>query len=126
MARRAVSLNLQSFSSRLKCCMHKLLLLFRASLSINIVSVSANGVDLSPIPSVGLSVCLCVQKVYCGKMADLALIMLNAAWRCWRVYVVNVHIVFGDVIMWSVWTGYRDISYERTNIELPWSQGRSL
>ena len=30
-----------------------------ASLSINIASVSANGVDLSPIPSVGLSVCVC-------------------------------------------------------------------
>jgi len=25
--------------------------------------------DMSPIPSVGRSVCLCVQKVYCGKMA---------------------------------------------------------
>ena len=27
------------------------------SLSINIASISANGVDLSPIPSAGLSVC---------------------------------------------------------------------
>jgi len=34
--------------------------------SINIASISANGVDLSPRPSVGLS----VRKVYCGKMAD--------------------------------------------------------
>jgi len=45
-----------------------------ASFSINIVSISANGIDLSPIPSVGLfvglSVCVCVRKVYCGKMAD--------------------------------------------------------
>jgi len=32
----------------------------RASLSINIASASANGVDLSPIPSVGRSVCLLV------------------------------------------------------------------
>jgi len=41
-------------------------------LSISIVSVSANGVDLSPIPSVGMSVGLsvCVQKVHYGKMAD--------------------------------------------------------
>ena len=35
-----------------------LLLVVSASLSINIASVSANGVELSPIPSVGLSVCL--------------------------------------------------------------------
>ena len=38
----------------------------------------AHGIELSPIPSVGLSVCrsvvlsvsVCVQKVYCGKTAD--------------------------------------------------------
>jgi len=41
-----------------------------ASLSINIVSVSDSGVDLSPIPSVGLSVCVYVLKVCCGKTAD--------------------------------------------------------
>jgi len=41
-----------------------------ASLSISIASVSAYGVDLSPIPSVGRSVGLCVWKVYCGKTAD--------------------------------------------------------
>ena len=45
-----------------------------ASLSINIASVSANGVDLSSIQSVGWSVCrsVCqfVRKVYCGKTAD--------------------------------------------------------
>jgi len=43
-------------------------------LSINTASVGANGVDLSPIPSVGMSVglsaCVCVWKVYCGKTAD--------------------------------------------------------
>jgi len=45
-----------------------------ASLSMNIASVSANGVELSPSPSVGLSVRVClsmsVRKVYCGKMDD--------------------------------------------------------
>ena len=46
------------------------------SLSINIASISASCVDLSPITSVGLcvgrSVCLSlsVGKVYCGKMVD--------------------------------------------------------
>jgi len=43
-------------------------------LSCSIASVSANGVDLSPIPSIGLSVglcvCVCVRKVYCGKTAN--------------------------------------------------------
>ena len=39
-----------------------------ASLSINLARISANGVDLSPIPSVGPSVS--VQKVYCGKMDE--------------------------------------------------------
>ena len=34
-----------------------------ASLSINIASVSADGVDLSPSPSVGRSVCLCPESV---------------------------------------------------------------
>ena len=45
---------------------------FSASLSINITSVSDNGVELSPSPSVGLSVCVClsVRKMYCGKTAD--------------------------------------------------------
>jgi len=45
-----------------------------ASISINTASVSANGVVLSSIPSVGLSVGLSVsvyvRKVYCGKTAD--------------------------------------------------------
>jgi len=53
-----------------------------ALLSINIASVSTNSihVDLSPIPSVCLSVCrlvgrsvgliVCVRIVYCGKTAD--------------------------------------------------------
>ena len=43
-----------------------------ASLSINIESVSTNGVELSSIPSVSWSVCVyqSVRKVYCGKMAD--------------------------------------------------------
>jgi len=36
----------------------------------NQYSVSANGVDMSSIPSVGLCVGLCVQKVCCGKTAD--------------------------------------------------------
>jgi len=40
------------------------------SMTDNIASVSANGVDLSSIPSVSQSVCLCVWKVYCGKLAD--------------------------------------------------------
>jgi len=35
---------------------------------LNERSTSNNGIELSPIPSVDLSVC--VQKVYCGKMAD--------------------------------------------------------
>jgi len=46
---------------------------FSASLPINIASVTANGVDLSPIPSFGLCVCRSVgwsvPKVYCGKTA---------------------------------------------------------
>jgi len=37
-----------------------------ASLYINIASVSANNVDLSPSLSVGLS----VRKVYCGKTTE--------------------------------------------------------
>jgi len=37
----------------------EILLVFSASLTINIASVSANGVDLSPSPSVGLCVCVC-------------------------------------------------------------------
>jgi len=46
------------------------------SLSINIASISVNGVDLSSVPSVGRSECvfvglLCVCKVYCGKTAEL-------------------------------------------------------
>ena len=32
-----------------------------ASLSIDIASVSANGVELAPIPSVGLCVCVCLS-----------------------------------------------------------------
>ena len=47
------------------------------SLSINIASVSANGIYLSPSSSVSLYVCVCVGrlvcqsiwKVYCGKTA---------------------------------------------------------
>jgi len=43
-------------------------------LSISLVSVSTNDVDLSPSPSVGLcvcrSVCLSGCKVYCGKTTD--------------------------------------------------------
>jgi len=34
------------------------------------VSVNALGTHLSSIPSVGLSVCQSVWKVYCGKTAD--------------------------------------------------------
>jgi len=47
-------------------------LLFSSSLSINIASVSASGVELSPSQSVGLCVCVClsVRKVSCGKTAD--------------------------------------------------------
>ena len=45
-------------------------LVISASLSINITSVSTTDVDLSPIPSVGRSVCVCVRKVYCGKIDD--------------------------------------------------------
>ena len=44
-----------------------------ASLSNNIASVSANDVDLSPIPSVGRSVCLSVRvsgKCTVAKTAD--------------------------------------------------------
>ena len=45
-----------------------------ASLYINIESVRANGVQLSPSPSIGLCqtvcVCLSVRKVYCDKTAD--------------------------------------------------------
>jgi len=45
-----------------------------AMLSINIASVSACGIELSSIPSVGRSVCLLVcvsvRKMYCGKMDD--------------------------------------------------------
>ena len=41
-----------------------------ASLSISAASVSANGVELSPSPSVGLCVCLSVRKVYCDKTVD--------------------------------------------------------
>jgi len=46
--------------------------LVSASLTINIASVSAIGIDLSLIPSVGLClcVCLCVRKAYCGIMAE--------------------------------------------------------
>ena len=48
--------------------------IINASLSINIASLSASGVDLSLSPSVGLCVCqlvcLLVRKVYCGKTAD--------------------------------------------------------
>ena len=39
-------------------------------LSINIASISANDVGVSPIPSVSRSVYLCVQKVYYDKTAD--------------------------------------------------------
>jgi len=41
-------------------------------LSINIVSISAKGVDLSSIPSVGLSVCacLCVRKCILVKQLN--------------------------------------------------------
>jgi len=51
-----------------------------ASISINIASISTNGVDLLPSSSVNLYVCVCVLvgrsvclsvwKVYCGKTAD--------------------------------------------------------
>jgi len=34
------------------------------------VSISALGTQFSPSPSVGLSACRSVQKVYCGKTAD--------------------------------------------------------
>jgi len=42
------------------------------SLSIIIVSIRTNGIDQSPMPSVGQwliswSVCLYVRKVYCGR-----------------------------------------------------------
>jgi len=47
---------------------------FSASLSVSIASTSGNGVDLSPRPSVGLSVFrsvgLSLWKVYCGKTAE--------------------------------------------------------
>jgi len=46
----------------------------RVSLSINIASISINGVHLWPSPSVGLCVylpvALSIRKVYCGKMVD--------------------------------------------------------
>ena len=41
-----------------------------ASLTIHTACVSALCTDLLPIPFVGLSVCLSVRKVYCGKTAD--------------------------------------------------------
>jgi len=44
--------------------------LISALLSIDIASISANGVDRSPSPSVDLCVSLPVQKVYCGKTVD--------------------------------------------------------
>jgi len=40
--------------------------IFSTLLFINIASVSGNGVELSPSPSVGLS----VWKLYCGRTAD--------------------------------------------------------
>jgi len=42
-----------------------------ALLSIGIASIRSIFTDLSPRPSIGLSVCLSVQKVYCGKTAEL-------------------------------------------------------
>ena len=51
-------------------CLRFLVTIISASLSIGIGSLSANGVDLSPISSVGRSVCVYVRKVYCGKTAD--------------------------------------------------------
>jgi len=53
--------------------------LFSTLLSINIGSISSNGVDLLPSRSVSLceclSVCLLVRKVYCGKTAE-----------CWMLF----------------------------------------
>jgi len=47
-------------------------LLARSSLSIQVLqqSVSSIGIELSPIPCVGRSVCRSVRKVYCDKTAD--------------------------------------------------------
>ena len=51
-----------------------IIIIISASLSINIVSVSVHGIELWSIPSVsfcvGLTVGLCVRKMYCGEMAD--------------------------------------------------------
>jgi len=51
-------------------CLKCLFIIISASLSINIASVSAHGIELLSIPSVGWSVCWSARKVYCGKMAD--------------------------------------------------------
>jgi len=56
--------------SLLLCYAIVFFVIISASLSISIVSISANGVDLSSIPSVGQSLCRSIRKVYCGKMAD--------------------------------------------------------
>ena len=47
-----------------------IIMISSASLSISTVSVCGVLTDVSPRPSVGLSVCLLVWKVYCGKMAE--------------------------------------------------------
>jgi len=46
------------------------IIIISASLSINIASVSAHGVDLSSIPSVGLSVSLSVRKCTMAKQLN--------------------------------------------------------
>jgi len=47
-----------------------MIIIVRALLSVSIVSICGVLIDLSPRPYVGLSVCLLVWKVYCGKMAE--------------------------------------------------------
>jgi len=82
-------------------------IIFSASLSINIASITANGVDLSPIPyvgqSVGWSVCLYVRKVYCGKTADwiqMPFGMMSGVGKGW-VYEMGVVIVEGKRQFWG-------------------------
>jgi len=57
--------------NRSNSCGDIAIFIFSASLSINIASVSANGVDLSPIPSVSrrsVSLCVCPESTGCGKI----------------------------------------------------------
>ena len=56
------------------------------------MSVSAHGIDLSPIPSVGL--CVSARKVYCGKTANwiqMPFGMVNGVGRGIRV-LDGVHV----------------------------------